>query len=123
MEPDDAGVQSQTGVEPGELREIDGRGGGESAATGLKGPATPCFCASVPVSAWAVVRTNPSSRTKKPALCTFELPAYLFPPTPPNFSHGLALVRHQPLLSASASGGKVPIASASTVAQQPPDDG
>jgi hypothetical protein len=27
MEPDDAGLQSQTSVEPGELREIDGGGG------------------------------------------------------------------------------------------------
>ena len=27
MEPDDAGLQPQTGVEPGELREIDGGGG------------------------------------------------------------------------------------------------
>ena len=27
MEPDDAGLQPQTGAEPGELREIDGGGG------------------------------------------------------------------------------------------------
>jgi hypothetical protein len=33
---DDPGLQPQTGVEPGKLREIDGGGGGESAAKRLK---------------------------------------------------------------------------------------
>jgi hypothetical protein len=32
VEPDNAGVQPQTSVEPGKLRENDGGGGGESAA-------------------------------------------------------------------------------------------
>jgi hypothetical protein len=36
VELDDPGLQSQTGAEPGKLREIDGGGGGESAAKGLK---------------------------------------------------------------------------------------
>ena len=49
MESDDAGLQSQTGVEPGELREIDGGGGSESAAKGLNrgGPALFTFVAPI----------------------------------------------------------------------------
>ena len=43
MEPDDAGLQPQTGAEPGELREIDGGGGGESAAKRPKRGGTPFF--------------------------------------------------------------------------------
>jgi len=36
VEPDDPGLQLEAGVEPGELRETDGRGGGESPAKRLK---------------------------------------------------------------------------------------
>jgi hypothetical protein len=43
MEPDDPGLQPQTGVEPGELREIDASGGGESAAKRLKRGGRPFF--------------------------------------------------------------------------------
>jgi len=37
MESDDAGLQSQTGLEPGELRETHGGGGSKSPAKRLKG--------------------------------------------------------------------------------------
>ena len=43
MESDDAGLQPQTSVEPGELREIDGSGGGESPAKRLNQGGTPFF--------------------------------------------------------------------------------
>src|SRR5208337_3504710 len=43
VEPDDAGVQPQTGAEPGELRETDGGGRGKSPADGLNGRAKPFF--------------------------------------------------------------------------------
>src|SRR5208283_2409184 len=36
VESDDAGLQPQTGAEPGELRQIDGGGGRKKAANGLK---------------------------------------------------------------------------------------
>src|SRR5450756_1940052 len=36
VEPDDAGLQLETGVEPGELRETDAGGGSESPAKSLK---------------------------------------------------------------------------------------
>ena len=37
------GLQSQTGAEPGELRKIDGGGGGENAANGLRPPGRAVF--------------------------------------------------------------------------------
>ena len=49
MESDDAGLQSQTGVEPGELREIDAISRSKSAAKGLNrgGPALFTFVAPI----------------------------------------------------------------------------
>ncbi len=43
VESDDAGLQPQTRVEPGEFREIDGRSRSESGAKGLKRAAAPLF--------------------------------------------------------------------------------
>ena len=43
MEPDDAGLQPQTGAEPGELRETDGGGGSKSSAMRLKPGLRPLF--------------------------------------------------------------------------------
>jgi len=43
VEPDDPGLQLETGVEPGELRETHGGGGGETPAKRLKGVAALFF--------------------------------------------------------------------------------
>ena len=43
MEPDDAGLQPQTSLKFGELREIDASGGGKSAAKRLKRGGRPFF--------------------------------------------------------------------------------
>jgi hypothetical protein len=43
MEPDDAGLQPQTSLKFGELRETDASGGGESAAKRLKRGGRPFF--------------------------------------------------------------------------------
>src|ERR1035438_7299555 len=49
MESDDPGLQPQTRVEPGELREIDDGSGGKSPAKRLKRAATPVFLSAEPV--------------------------------------------------------------------------
>src|ERR1700690_2750283 len=49
MEPDDPGLQPQTGAQPGKLREIDDRSGCESPATGLNRAATPIFSSAQPI--------------------------------------------------------------------------
>jgi len=43
MEPDDPGLQLQTGLKSGELREINASGGGKNAAKGLKRGGRPLF--------------------------------------------------------------------------------
>ncbi len=48
VESDDAGLQSQTGLEPGELREIDGRRGSESSTKRLKLAGGAFFCSPTP---------------------------------------------------------------------------
>ena len=54
MEPDDAGLQSQTGVEPGELREIDGGGGLKARRQRL------------PAKKWPVPTYNPGNSPPQP---------------------------------------------------------
>ena len=65
---DDAGLQPQTGVEPGELREIDASGGGESAAKRLKRDGRPFFLLLARSSFRTVIRTNRISGKQKPAI-------------------------------------------------------
>src|ERR1039458_10324996 len=61
VELDDAGLQPQTGLEPGELRETHGRSGSKNAANGLKRAATPFFFLLGTGSVPAAVHKNPIS--------------------------------------------------------------
>ena len=79
MESDDAGLQPQTGVEPGELREIDGGGGSESPAKRLNGAGGALFSfVGSALSSATAVRTDRISGKQKPATRTFGPPAIFF---------------------------------------------
>jgi len=107
MEPDDAGLQPQTGAEPGELQEIDASGGGKSPAKRLKSgrPALFPFVGEVILpdgypyepNLWKTKTGDPNFRT---AGQTFSPPI-----TRPasEFSHSLAWLLGQPSGGAEAS--------------------
>ncbi len=69
VELDDAGLQPQTGLEPGELRETHGRSGSKNAATGLKRAGGAFFLSLTtvtPVTAPATARPGFSIWEEKP---------------------------------------------------------
>jgi transposase len=78
VEPDDAGLQPQTGAEPGKLREIDASSGSKSSAKRLNRGGRPFFLLLAMSSFRTAIRTNRISGKQKPAIRTFGPPVKLF---------------------------------------------
>ena len=95
MESDDAGLQPQTSVEPGELREIDGSGGGESSAKRLKPGRQALFSFVGDVILPGGYRHEPNLWKTKTGDLNFRTAGQTFSPpttrTAPEFSHSLAI--------------------------------
>ena len=91
MESDDPGLQPQTGLKSGELRETDASGGGKNAAKRLKRGGRPLFSFRRPI----ILPIGCPNRTgfwkrknRRPKLSDHRPIFFLI--IPPEFSHGLA---------------------------------
>jgi hypothetical protein len=95
MESDDAGLQPQTSVEPGELREIDGSGGGKSPAKSLNPGGRPFFSFVGDVILPDGYPYEPNLWKTKTGDPNFRAAGQTFSPpitrTAPEFSHSLAI--------------------------------
>jgi hypothetical protein len=95
VESDDPGLQSQTGAEPGELRETDGSGGGKSAAKSLNRGGRPLFSFVGGVILPDGYPYEPNLWKTKTGDLNFRTAGQTFSPpitrTAPEFSHSLAI--------------------------------
>jgi hypothetical protein len=95
VEPDDSGLQPQTGAEPGELREIDGGGGSKSAAKRLNRGGRPLFSYVGEVILPDGYPDEPNLWKTKTGDLNFRTAGQTFSPpttrTAPEFSHSLAI--------------------------------